>query len=303
MPNDGDSRAAFGPIAGGTIMATDIEAVAASYVDYLGYRISHRGVVTDAMATAWQTPGQTGSAYVVMGPESGEPQWIRLIQGKDVPGYKPMTTYGWHSLELCVADVDAIPPRLRGSPFDIIGPPRNLGMSTSIRAMQVQGAAKEVLYLTQTNAGPDRPHLPNAQSFIDRIFIVVLGSPSFSKSRGFYEQYFDVEAGISGETRIGVLNRAFGFDPDTKHHIGTVKMAGKCLIEIDDYPPQAGPRPTAPECLPPGVAMASFQVALLDKVAVPFLAAPVVLPEPPYNGAQVAVARGVAGELIELIQS
>ncbi len=303
MANVGATRAAFGPIAGGTILAPDVDAVAASYVDYLGYRISHRGEVTQAMATAWQTPGQVGSSYVVMSPESGEPTWIRLIHGEEVPGYKPMTTYGWHSLELCVSDVDAIPPRLSGSPFEIIGPPRNLGMSTTIRAMRVQGAAKEVLYLTQTNAGPDRDHLPNAKSFVDRIFIVVLGSPSFSRSRGFYEQYFDVEAGISGETRIGVLNRAFGFDADTKHHIGTVKMAGKCLIEIDDYPPQAGPRPTTPGCLPPGVAMASFRVDSLDDVAVPFVSAPVMIPEPPYSGAQVAVARGVADELIELIQS
>lgn len=303
MANVGDSRAAFGPIMGGTILAPDVDAVSASYVDYLGYRISHRGEVTEDMAATWQTPGQVGSAYVVMGPESGEAQWIRLIQGDAVPGYKPMTTYGWHSLEICVADVDAIPPKLTGSPFEIIGPPRNLGMSTTIRAMQVQGAAKEVLYLTQTNAGPDRDYLPNAKSFIDRIFIVVLGSPSFSKSRGFYEQHFDVEAGMSGETRIGVLNRAFGFDSETKHHIGTVKMAGQCLIEIDDYPPQAGPRPTTPGCLPPGVSMCSFRVGSLDDVGIPFISGPVMLAEPPYNGAQVAVVRGVAGELIELIQS
>ena len=302
MADVGESRAAFGPIAGGTIMAPDVDAVAASYVDYFGYRISHRGEVTDAMAAAWRTPGQVGSAYVVMGPESGEPQWIRLIQGQEVPDYKPMTTYGWHSLEICVADVDAIPPRLTGSPFEIIGPPRDLGFSTTIRAMQVQGAAKEVLYLTQTNAGPDRDYLPNAKSFIDRIFIVVLGSPSFSRSRAFYAQYFDIEEGMSAEARIGVLNRAFGFDPETKHRIGTVKMAGQCLIEIDDYPSQAGPRPTPPECLPPGVAMVTFRVGSLDDVAVPFLAAPVVVAEPPYNGAQVAVASGVAGELIELIQ-
>ena len=303
MADLGKTRAAFGPIAGGTIMAPDIDAVAASYVDYLGYRISHRGVVTDAMAAAWRTPGQIGSAYVVMGPESGEACWIRLIQGQEVPGYKPITTYGWHSLEICVADVDAIPARLTGSPFEIIGPPHDLGFSTTIRAMQVQGAAKEVLYLTQTNAGPDREYLPNAKSFIDRIFIVVLGSPSFNKARGFYEQYFDVEAGMSAEARIGVLNRAFGFDSETKHLIGTVKMAGQCLIEIDDYPSQAGPRPTLPECLPPGIAMVSFRIGSLDDVGVPFLAEPTVMAEPPYNGAQVAVAQGVAGELIELIQS
>ena len=303
MADVGESRAAFGPIAGGTVMAQDIEAVAASYVDYLGYRISHRGTVTDAMATAWLAPGQNGSAYLTMVPESGEPQWIRLIEGPAVPGYKPMTTFGWHSLEICVADVDAIPERIAGSPFEIIGPPRNLGMSTSIRAMQVQGLAKEVLYLTQTNAGPDRDHLPNAKSFIDRIFIVVLGSPSMSKSRAFFEHNFDVEGGVSGETRIGVLNRAFGFDTDTKHHLTTVKMAGKCLIEIDDYPPQAGPRPTPPGCLPPGVAMASFHVGALDDVDIPMLSSPVMLNEPPYDGAQVGVIRGVAGELIELIQS
>ena len=109
--------------------------------------------------------------------------------------------------------------------------------------------------------------------------------------------------GPYGRTGIGGRNRACGFDPESKHQIGTIKMAGQCLIEIDDYPAQAGPRPTSPECLPPGVSMCSFRIGSLDDVAVPFLAAPVVIAEPPYNGAQVAVAQGVAGELIELIQS
>ncbi|HJN03489.1 MAG TPA: hypothetical protein QF665_00035, partial [Alphaproteobacteria bacterium] len=74
------------------------------------------------------------------------------------------------------------------------------------------------------------------------------------------------------------------------------------LIEIDDYPKEAKPRATAPDSLPPGVAMVAFAVDSLDDVTIPFLAPPLTVAEGPYNGARVAVGKGVAGELIELVE-
>ena len=58
------------------------------------------------------------------------------------------------------------------SNFKIIGEPHQLGMSKSIRAMQVEGFAKEILYLTEIPDDGSLPHLPSAENFIDQIFIV-----------------------------------------------------------------------------------------------------------------------------------
>ncbi len=300
--SDSASRVPFGPVAGATVTAKDISRVAASYTDYLGYRITAEGTVSPALADAWGTPAHAGTPFISMQPESGARQWIRLIEAEPVPGYMPMTTFGWHSLEIVVDNVDAIPPRLEGSPWQIIGEPHNLSMSKTIRAMQVQGLAPEVLYLTQTNPHLGKEHLPAARSFIDRIFIVVLGSPSLDDAMAFYTAHFDVEPGVTADAKISVLNRAYGLDPDTTHRLATVKMRGKCLIEIDDYPKEAKPRATAPDSLPPGVAMVAFAVDSLDDVTIPFLAPPLTVAEGPYNGARVAVGKGVAGELIELVE-
>ena len=153
----------FGPIAGGTITAQNIDAVAASYIDYLGYNVVARGTVSAELAAIWAAPAHRESPYLVMGPASGEPQWIRLIEAEPVADYEPLRSYGWHSLEIVVADVDALPKRLAGSPFKIIGGPRNLSGGSTIRALQVLGLAQEVLYLTQIPDEPDKAHLPPRQ--------------------------------------------------------------------------------------------------------------------------------------------
>ncbi len=300
--SDSGSRAAFGPIVGATVMAADIDSVVASYTKYLGHTISGEGTISEDLAAVWNTPAHIGTRFITIIPESGNAQWIRFIEAEPVPGYKPMTTFGWHSLEIVVDDVDAIPARLEGSPWKTIGEPHYLGMSSNIKAMQVEGLAPEVLYLTQTNAGPDKPYLPNAESFVDRIFIVVLGSPSLDEARAWYAEHFDTEPGDTMEGQIGVLTRAMGLDAETIHSLCVVKMRGKCLIEIDDYPSVATKRDTLPDSLPPGIASVSFGVDSLDDVKLPFISAAKAIAEAPYNGARVAVTLGVAGERIEMVE-
>jgi len=56
--------------------------------------------------------------------------------------------------ELIVDDVDALAAELASSPFRIIGGPADLSFSDQIRAMQVVGPAREVLYLTQADQMP-----------------------------------------------------------------------------------------------------------------------------------------------------
>jgi len=298
------ANATLGPVAGGTVLAQDIESAANAYTEYLGYRVTHRGTVSAAMAGAWAAPAQSGAPYLIMTPASGEPHWIRFIEAEPVPGFKPLTTYGWHSLEIVVADVDAIPPTLEGSPFAIVGDPKNLGAGSTIRAMQVRrGNVGEVLYLTQIPDEPEKAHLPLAKSFIDRIFIVVLGSPDMNEARAYYVDNFGLEPGMEAPAMIRVTNEAFGLPAGTEHTICTVKMPGKCLIEIDHYPAQATARPKATGSLPPGIAMISFATPDLGAIDLPLLAPPVAIDDAPYNGRRTAITLGAAGEMIEMIEA
>ncbi len=301
MAND---KAVLGPVAGATVLAPDLESAVAPYLDYLGHIVLNEGEVSEDQAAVWNAPAHAGARYRVIGPESGERQWIRFVEAPPVQGYKAMTTYGWHSLEIVVADVDAIPAKLEGSPFTYLAGPKNLGTTSAIRAMQVKGKAEEVLYLTQIPADGSLPHLPVAKSFIDRIFIVPLGTPDMMRARDWYlEKFAQVEPGIvSDDIVIGLINTAMGIPDDVTMKICTVKLPGKTLIEIDDYPDVATERPRNAGSLPPGIATVSFATDSLDKVGLPFVAPPRALAGAPYDGRRVAVTTGTAGELIELVE-
>ena len=297
-------RAVLGPIVGATVLAADLDAATAPYVDYLGYQVLDVGDVSANQASVWNTSAHSGAAYKVLGPESGERQWIRFIEASPVSGYKAMTTYGWHSMEIVVADVDALPAKLQGSPFTYLAGPANLGTSSAIRAMQVVGRAEEVLYLTQTPTDGSLPHLPAAKSFVDRIFIMPLGTPDMMASRDWYMQKFAGvgEGMVAPDIELGLVTNAMDLPKGTKMGICTVKLAGQTLIEIDDYPSAAQARPRNPNSLPPGIASVSFVTDALDKVGLPFVAEPQALAGAPYGGNRVGVTTGLAGELIELVE-
>jgi len=303
MAND---KAVLGPVAGATVLAPDLEAAVAPYLADLGYRVLDEGRVSADQAAVWNASAHAGAAFKVIGPESGERQWIRFVEAPPVAGYKAMTTYGWHSLEIVVADVDAIPARLEAakSVFEHLAGPKNLGTTSAIRAMQVKGRAEEVLYLTQIPADGSLPHLPVAKSFIDRIFIVPLATPDMMKARDWYmENFAQVEPGVvSGDIVIGIINTAMEIGDDVTMKICTVKLPGKTLIEIDDFPQGATERARNADSLPPGIATVTFATDSLDKVTVPFVAPPRALAGAPYDGRRVAVTTGTAGELIELVE-
>lgn len=303
-------NAILGPIAGATITADDVDRVAAPYVKDLGYVIGQRGTVSADQAAVWGAPAHAGKPFLVMNPASGDPCFIRLVQSAPVPGYKAMTTLGWHSLEITVESCDAIPPHLarQKTQFRTVGDPHDLGVSTPsakpIRAMQVVGLAEEVLYLTEIPTNGSKPHLPNAKSFIDRIFIVPLAAPNMDTTRDWYIRNFaEVKKGIEARNiPMKLIATAMGLGDSMRMAICTVVMPGKSLIEIDDMPPGTKARPRSKDSLPPGIATMSFKVDSLDRVKLPFIAPPRAIKEAPYDGKRVGVVVGSATELIELVE-
>ena len=218
-------------------------------------------------------------------------------------GYVPMKTPGWNAIESLVQDPDALAAKLaeKGSPFSIAGVPRSLGPNSPIRAMQAIGPANEVLYLT--NVPPGSPVGRSATTFVDRPFIMIVGGTKLDAMREFYRDSLGLEVGNrTSKGRITVLNRAFGLDLDTTHSMGMAQVSPQYSLELDEYPSNATERPTKRGELPPAIAMVGFEVESLDGLKVPLLAPPRRIAGAPYDGRRVAVTRGAAGELIEMIE-
>lgn len=285
-----------------TMTVPDLAAVERAYGTYLGYRVVERGQVTTELASVWNTPALAGREYLLMQPASGEPVFLRVVRQQAMPGFAPMKTWGWNSNEILVQDTYAVHERLKGSPFAIVGEPKGLSMNPEIIAMQAIGPAGELIYLTRIPEGKSLFNLGSAKSFVDRTFIVVLGGPDIAAMRRFYAEVLGMPTTDPAPSTISVLAKAYGLPPDRQFPLGIVRFPQNFLIELDEYPAQATARPTRPGELPPGMAMVTFGVASLDAVEAEFVAPPRLVGQLPYSGRRVAVIRGAAGELIELVE-
>ncbi len=285
-----------------TMAAHNLSATETAYRDLLGYKVVERGKVSKALAQAWGAPAVAGRKYVLMQPASGARSFLRFVESPKVAGYAPLRTYGWNSTEILVTDPDELAKRLANSPFRIIGPPKNLASNENIRALQVVGPAGEVLYLTRIVPGKGGYNLGSAQSYVDYTFIVVLGGKSMATLKDYFEQQMQMTVTQPRDVHIGVLSDAFGLDAQANQKLALVRFPEKYLIELDEYPAGALERPQRKGDLPPGMAMVTFGVESLDEAKLKFVQAPTVRREKPYGGKRAAVTKGVAGELIELVE-
>ena len=94
-----------------TLVTPDPEAAAARYGTWFDYTIAERGVVDPALAAAWQAPASAGRRFVVCQPASGAEIFLRFVEGPLVAGYRPLRSFGWAAIELCVQDVLAVAAR------------------------------------------------------------------------------------------------------------------------------------------------------------------------------------------------
>ena len=296
------TKAILGPFAGATVMAPDPTVAAAAYVNHLGYQEVIATQVPDDIAASWGAPAMAGRRVVSVRSESGNGAILRFVEGTPLGSYAPFTTYGWNALEILTTDVDSLPAKLEGSPFKIIGMPRDLYPSGSIRAMQTLAVAKEMVYLTQINEAPETDYLPKAKTLVDHLFITILGSDDFEGSRKFYSDHFDVTLGEVHDMRVTGLNVAFDLDIETKYKLSTIRLAEKATLELDDFPKAAKHREVRDGEIPPGIALLSLIVDSLDNVKLPFRGDIIQRDGPLYQGRRAATIVGSAGEWIELVE-
>ncbi len=292
----------LGSIHAVTTTVPDLASIESAYSHYLGYRTVETGVVSAATAARWGAPAAAGRRLLIMQPGSGVPAYLRFVESPAVDGWSALRTHGWNATELIIQDTDALAERLADSPFKIIGPPADLDGFPMIRAMQVVGPGGECLYLTRVGPGSGFD-LPEAKSFVDRVFIVVVGTGDLSVATEFYARLGN-PAGEPGTSRVSVLSNANALPLDTKYSLTMVELKSGTLIEVDQYPAVARPRPIPPGQLPPGMAIVTVGADNLDECdfADAFVSPPGICDIPPFVGRRSATIRGPWGELIELVE-
>ena len=287
----------------GTVSVADLDRSRELYERWLDYRTVEQGQVERALAASWGTPAVAGARCAVLGPASGADICLRLIQAPPVAEFRPLVSYGWAALEFCVTDVLAVNERMLQSPFEIIGPPRRIEGLDAIFPMQVRGPDGEICYFTQINSDLPDFRLPRAKTLIDHLFINVLAASDMPATHRWMVQQLGLAIGREAmELVYTLLAQAFGTPREQLYTISTVVHEQDIFLEVDQLPPQAGPRPRHPGWLPPGIAMTTLKVPSLDAIAAPFIAAPQNRDGALYQGRRSATVADPDGALFELVE-
>jgi len=291
-----------GSILGGVITVPNLAAALKNYRDILGMQIVEDGQLSTDIASSWGCPNSAGAPMATVQPASGAECFLRLVEQLDHPDFKPTTTYGWAAYELTVQDVFGWPDRLKGSGFDIIGPPKELEGLPYFVPMQVLGTGREMIYLNEVRDNTPSSDLPKARSLTDHIFIVILATPDRKATVNWYREQLHLTEADTYTLAYSMINDAFDLPSDTMSSLTMVQNSRLPIVEVDDYPAEATERSRHDGMLPPGNALVTLAVNNLDEIAPEWILAPQVMAEAPYLGRRSATTIGPAGELLELIE-
>jgi len=291
-----------------TAAVPDLDAAEAAYTRYLGYGVVERGALDADLAVSWGRPGSAGARHVVMRASGETDTFVRLVEAPAVPGYRPLTSFGWTAFEIIVDDVHALAERLAASPFEIIGPPKPLQFMPSIIAMQAVGPGGECLYFTMESGDRDSSILPPPSGFVGRTFIVVCAGADFAAMLRWYVDRFSLRERPVRQSKVEIVQRAQGLSPDHTIELSAIGMRQRGnLVELDGYPTGpgriAGPRPGDPAMLPPGNALVTLEVERLDAVAALAIQPPARHGAAIYGGRRGCTIPGPAGGPLGLVEA
>ena len=291
-----------------TLTVSNIDRSRDLYCKWLDYSEIDSGVISNALAQSWGTPNTANCKYKVLQPASGANVYIRMIQQPEHTEYVPLTSYGWGAIEINNQDTLAVNERLTNSPFEIIGPPKELDGLPTIFPMQVKGPDKEIVYLTEFREHTMSSYdLPPANSLIDKLFILVMACSDLEQTGSWLEKHLMIKMGDPMALIYDMISTAFELPADTKHTIATLQHERDVFIEIDDLPANAISRPRHDGMLPPCAAIGSFIHPDFDKLETInkdlWFSPPAKYDGPVYAGKRAATLTTPDGTLIELIEA
>lgn len=284
-----------------TLTVSNLAQVEQAWQEHFDYRTVANGNISTELATHWQAPASAGNEFVLMVPANNAPVHVRLVSDEAVADYRPMTSHGWNATELLARSPDEVAAGMQDSVFDVIGEPRDLWAAPNApRVMQALGAGNELLYITSNQQAQAGLGLGEDMPPVERPFIMVAGGPSMADFVSFYGDTLGLKVDPPQDFRITMISKANNLPLETTYPLAVINLAPGYLIEVDELPATLGPRPVTEGKLPQGVAVVSFTSdEALDGLE--WLTEPAVIAEAPYNGRDVGLLRGPAGELIEVI--
>lgn len=285
-----------------TVSVSNPRLAAQRFVDWFDYKVIEDGYISPDLACSWSAEKSSGRSYVVVRPISGVKVDIRFVESEPVAEYRPLRTFGWAALEICVQHVFEVEERLKNSPFSIIGPPNKIAVLPVIHPMQVRGPDDEIVYLTEIKQGGPGSGLPDALAPIDKLFICVLGCADMTAVAAWFAKQLGVHIADEFSIPYRMLNQAFELPSTHEHRLTSADHAGDIFLEFDQYPEGAIPRPSRPGELCPGVAICSILHSDIDAIPGPWLTEPVAREGVIYEGQRVGVLRTPEGSLVEVIE-
>lgn len=221
-----------------TIIAPDLAAFCAAWQQQLAMQLHALGPLDAGLAAILGLAELAGAPAAWLANSAGVPV-LQVIEDPSAVVAEPMFRHGWLSLEILVGDIDTLAAGLQ-PPFRVLGPAANLELSDAIRAAQVLGPAGELLYLTQVKAPVPPFDLPVTTDTLAATFIGVMTSPDRAVSQAAWAALLGAP-GWAFETKITVLNRAYGKPLEGRYPVAVVPMPGQCLVEIDQVDLPAAP--------------------------------------------------------------
>lgn len=285
-----------------TLSVSDLDRSEALYRDYCDYSTVETSTVSDDMAAAWGAPKTAGCRQKIMQPSSGAEIYLRLVEQPSHPDFVPLRTYGWAAIEICVEDVLKTQDRVSNSPFEIIGPAREIDGLPAIYPMQVRGPDNEIAYFTQIRDDLPAYDLPRAASPIDKLFILVIACSDMHASLKWFDETLNFETGRVMDIEYHMLANAFGTPTSEMHTISTAIHGRDVFLELDQYPEAATERAGHDGMLPPGVSMGTFLHPDIDSIDGDWITPPAVREGAPYNGKRTGVLRGPDGLRVEIVE-
>ena len=286
----------LGRITAVTITSPDLDRVVDIYSKYLKYRLVSSTRVSADQAKSWDAQSIENSEMVYMSPESSDDFFFRFVEQSSDDDYVPFGTFGWNAAELIVKDVDESAEKLIGSPFEVIGQPADLSFTDQIRAMQILGPSKEIIYLTQFKSKLDEFDSPTPRCDIDQTFIVILAGENIDEMQSFLNEKLSIKKAPPMQSRIRAISKVFGLPEDTKYKSAALAIKDQSLIELDEMPSDAGPRSCRNGFLPPGISIVSFiahESEFIDESYDSSI--------PSFENVHARTIKGMSGELIEIL--
>lgn len=285
-----------------TLTTPDVKAATKRYVDWLDYTLADEGALDADLAASWGAPTAAGARYAVLRPASGAEVFLRFVESETPASYRPLRTFGWAAIEICVSDVLAVNERMKRSPFEIIGPPREIPGLPAIFPMQVKGPDSEIVYLTQIRDDLPAYDLPRAASLIDKLFICVLASSNMRASLAWFEEAIGLSAGREMAIEYTMLAQSFGTPKEQLYTIATMTHERDVFLELDQYPDAATKRPQIQGALPPGAAIVTLRHPDFDRVNGDWITPPKRRAGPIYGGGRAGTLRDPDGALVEIVE-